>query len=261
MRNNSIIEENEVYIASGVIAAHAYATEQGFRQRDAKFMVELFSNWMEQGFLGHSVAINNVQISRYLTHLDAEGFARKKTYQKRPHYRLTRSGLIELLSRITGRAYFYAKEQFYFLHYFLSNYREHIESIIEREGKMFPPTLKIEVQGLLNTEQLIEQEINFVTEELQKLDIRISDALHTTSLVCQLKQNKTEPVTIVKAIEKTHPYELNSQKPLSELLSDMSQEQQIWELEVGTQKRVQQMWLPLKRSMLLYLQELEKLRN
>ena len=100
-RNNGEIPAWSVIASdAAAIAAHARFSSRGFRQKDLRFLLELFWNWVESAMVGPSIAIQNVQIARYLDTLAQEGFAKRLAGGKSPRYRLTRVGLLECLGQI-----------------------------------------------------------------------------------------------------------------------------------------------------------------
>ena len=66
---------------------------------------------------------------------------------------------------------------------------------------------------------------------------------------------------VVLELEKKYPYELNSQKPLSELFSDIPADIAQWELMHGNAKRVSEMWEPSKLLLKTYLEGLKALEH
>lgn len=260
MRTGTVLKSNELFVAAATIAAHAFtAADGGFRQRDVRFLIELFSNWVERTIDGPVLMIGNTQVQRYLDELVSEGFCRKLSRKTRPKYRLSRLGLIELLQRITPGALYHPAEHFFFLHYFVSNYRPRIEKLIADEGKQFPPSLKIEVEALLDAEELLKQQLRYAEMEVQKQDIRIRDSVNGGRLAVKLYREGLCSEEVAVEIEKKYPYELNSQKPLSELINGLPPDLARWELETGMVKRVEHLWNPSRTMLMSYIQCLKKM--
>ncbi len=260
MRTGTIFRRYEQFVAAGAIAAHATAPVDGFRQRDLRFLIELFSNWVEMSFEGEVLPINNTQVQRYLDDLVEEGFAKRKTIAKRPHYRLSRPGLIDLLGRLIPSSLAIQAEHFFFLYYFLKNYGPLITKLVESEGKQFPLALKHELELLLDIEMLLEQQIRFAELELRRLDERISDSLSGGKLAQKLlKEKEVDEVALI--IEQQYPYELNSQRPLRELIADMPPELAAWELSIGGIERANLLWQPARAVVASYLEQLKTLKK
>ena len=260
MRRDSLFKRQELFVCSAIIAAHASNPGEGFRQRDVRFYIELFSNWICHVLNDVALKLSNTQVLRYLEELIAEGYARQRKRKGHPRYVLTRVGLIEILKRLTLEPPQTQPEQFFFLHSFIENYRSRLELLIEEEGSKFPLALKLEVESLLDTESLVERQIEHVERELQQLEARIRDSSRTSKLSKKLYAEGEAHEEVMNAVEKKYPYELNSQKPLTELLSGLTEEHARWELEIGSIKRAEQIWLPSRALLLSYLQSLKRLK-
>ena len=259
MFQEGMLQRYEMFAAAAAVSAHAHAPEEGFRQRDIKFLIELFTNWIESMLGAQTLPIQGTQVLRYLEMLVAEGYARKTTRKKAPNYRLTRTGLIELLSRMTYRGASARQEDFYFIFYFISSYAERIEALVRVEGQQFPPSLQLEVRTLLSTENLLHAEIARVRKALTGLEDRMRNGKSTVSVVRQ-KQTAAVPASdIILEVQKRFPYELNSQKPLSELLTGIPSQYRLWELTEGTERRVTHLWEPIQRNLSSYLAQLQTL--
>ena len=168
MRRGTVFRQYELFVAAATLAAHASAQELGYRQRDVRFLIELFTNWVESTLESDVLRVNNTQVSRYLDDLADEGYARRSLVNSRPRYRLTRTGLIELLGRIVEQPALMQPAHFCFLYYFIVNYRPKIEELIKQEGKKFPLALKLEVESLLEANTFVEQQLVLAERELKK---------------------------------------------------------------------------------------------
>lgn len=256
---DSHLERYELFTATATVAAHASYVEPGFRQRDVKFLMELFSNWIETSLDGYAVNVKNTQLARYLTNLTGEGYARKITRKGYPHYRLTRIGLIELLTRVTHKSYLSAREQFFFLFYFIDNYGPRIEALVRAEGKEFPYALRLELESLLDIKSLLSREIDNAKRELSKLKVRIEECEQTSKHISAKLAEGEYLNDVIKQVENLYPYELNSQKPLTELMNEIPEDSQQWELQTGTLQRIKQIWQPGYAMLTAYIKELENL--
>ena len=172
--------------------------------------------------------VNNNQIARYINSLIDDGYARLIRKSSPPRYRITRIGLIELISQLVQTDYIHRKEYFFFIFYFIKNYKPILEQMIVDEGKQFPVALKIELETLFNLKALVEKEIASAKTELKRLDSRIRDSLHTSQFVKKRLLDGKRYEDIVVEVEERFPYELNSTKPLSELISQIPEEVQLW---------------------------------
>lgn len=245
MRKDALLRRYEVFVAAGILAAHSnQKPQQGFRQRDVKFLIELFSNWIEHMLPSATIELQNTQVQRYLDDLEREGYARRIIRGGRPWYLLTRTGLIELASRIVNQSHLIPPEHFFFVYYFIHNYRPRIIKLVQEQGKQFPLALKLELESLLDLKTLVKEQIRLAKTEAEKLEERIDDSKSTAKLATELFRNKLSPVEVAAQVQKLYPYQLNSQKPLAELFSGIPTDLARWELEVGSIKRVDQIWQP-----------------
>jgi hypothetical protein len=230
---------------AAVVGAHAQSA-QGFRQRDLRFLIELFTNWTNSPLSIKPLTLHNTQIARTLEHLVAEGYARKITQRgpkaSQPRYRLTRIGLLELLSRMAQEGERAPSAQFFFLYYFLTNYGPRLTDLVKQEGAQFPYALAVELEELLNGKKLLQRKCAALQQDLKRIDARIRDAYDTSALVKRRISQRSSLSTITQEIEESYPYELNSQKPLSELVHEIPEQFRLWELETGTKLRAQQLW-------------------
>jgi len=259
MNRKSLFGTAEIFVAAAVIGAHAGQKDPGFRQRDVKFLIELFSNWIESSDEKACLTVQNTQVLRYLSALVDEGYAKKLSRQGRPFYRLTRVGLLELISRLTSEPLANDKEHFFFLYYFISNYRPRLEELVKKEGRQFPLTLKLELESLLDEKALVHRELRRASKKLIKLEARARDAREASALTVSRLQSGSSLGEAIKAVEKVHPYELNSQKTLSELIMELPKPTQSWEMTEGNLKRADQIWDPASRLLRAYIKEIELL--
>lgn len=259
MRRDALFEKYELFIAAATVGAHANFSDRGFRQRDVKFLIELFTNWVEHSMRFKRFTFQNTQVSRYLESLVSQGLARRSFRTKRPSYALTRAGLIELLTRIGKSEHFERPERFLFVYYFISNYSARIFAMVREAGQEFPPAIEIELRELLDVETLRLREIKSCERELEKIDIKISEAIKSSRLAVEMLANGSSDHEVARKIEELFPYELNSEKPLSKLYNELPVESRRWELEIGNLRRAEQLWIPSRALIAQYLKVLSEL--
>lgn len=261
MRRGSELIHHEIYVLAGVIAAHASYSQEGFRQKDIKFMIEMMSNWMDMTFPDSTLNLHNTQIMRFLTEMVREGFAQRFLKNKVPTYKLTRVGLIAILGKLVQRPAQFPLEHFYFIFHFVEALRTPLENLIKAEGQQFPLALKIEVESLLDVKRLIQRQLDFVQTESRKLKQRINDNLEVIQIVQRGRKIKLTTSQIILEIEKKFPYDLNSQKPLSELYNDMPEGLRDFILDSVLEKRTNQIWTPISSVLEKHLEMLEQLKQ
>lgn len=259
MEQDSLIRRQELFVAAAVIGAHANSAGEGFRQRDVRFLIDLFSNWVEISVRDVSSLVQNTQVQRYINVLVKEGFARKISRAKHPSYRLTRVGLVELLSRIRERRWS-EREHFFFLYFFVRCYGPRIAELIRLEGSQFPSALKSEVEDLIDSTAIVKREMSDAERDLERFDERIKDALMTADLVSKRKKRGQSLEESVREAERLYPYELNSQKPLHELIGWIPEAFQEWELTEGNIRRAEDIWRSQRSIQLQYIEQLKRLK-
>ncbi len=260
-KRESPIEQHEPYLAAACISAHATFIQDGFRQRDVKFMIEMLSNWMDFTFSESALSIHNTQVMRYLNSLLKEGWARPLGRGKQPKYQLTAVGLSGLISKLVNHKPGFPLELFYMIFHFLQTYREPIEALLASETKRLPSAIKIEIDYLLDFKKILESQIRFLEFEIKKLKQRIDDSKAVTQIVKQARAQKKISKDIVKEIEKKFPYDLNSQKPLSEFYEDMPEQIRDFILDIAIEKRTKQIWIPILSVMEEHLKQVHAIKQ
>ena len=259
MRTSSLVQRFELLTAAGTLAAHANAGGGSFRQRDVRFLIELFSNWVGHSIGSEVLPLQNTQILRYLEQLAVNGYARQSKVQKRPQYRLTRPGLLEVTARLISPARFIPAEHFYFLVYFVSSYREKIAQLIRDEGPQFPLAMKLELDSLLDLKEILRNQIRHASQELQKIEGRIRDGEAAANLAKKRFREGRDLMAIVEEAGRLYPYGLNSQKSLTELFAEITPDMRRWELETGNCRRAELIWRPARELLQVHLKELKRL--
>lgn len=254
----SIISDYEVFFSTAALASHA-VYPQGFRQRDLKFFVELFSNWVETSLEKFFLSTFNTQIARYLSKLEKEGFAHKRKKDSRPFYRLTRVGMCELLRSLTDKDYSSNQAQIFFVSFFIKNYRAQIMYLISREGTKFPRILQTEIEGFLDLNSFLDRQKKLLDKSIKRLEERVYDAEKIAIKVNEGLKNKTPVEDLFLQIESEFPYELNNQKPFGELLGKIPKSQKKWELFEGGRLRGKELFQPLLEQLRLFRSQMEKL--
>ncbi len=252
----SLVSDYELFFGTAALSAHA-VSPSGFRQRDLKFFVELFSNWVETSLEKFFLSTYNTQIARYLSKLEKEGFAHKKG--STPIYKLTRVGMSEILRGLTNKDYSSNQAHFFFVCFFIKNYSSQIMDLIAKEGSMFPKILQTEIEEFLDLKRFLKVQSSLLNKSIDRLKIRLEDAEKISIKVKEgLKQSIPEE-ELLNQIESEFPYELNNQKPFGELLRNLPPSQRKWELFEGGRLRGTELFLPLLEQLLLFRKQIDRL--
>jgi hypothetical protein len=250
-RTGAILLENEPLVAAAVIAAQATLENSGFRQRDVRFFLELFSNWLQSTTGTWTLGLHNTQVQRALELHAAAGWA-ARIGKKPPRYRLTPEGLVELLRRLVHRKNLMRLDEFFLVFHIIDAYGPRLRALVTRGGMLASRTLAVDVDELLDPAKLVRRERATVAHELARLALRLDEAKQTSALTRKLLKEKASLDDVVTAVEKRFPYELNSQKPLTELLRDLPAPWRRAELEEIAERRATGLWGPTRELLVAY---------
>jgi hypothetical protein len=117
----------------------------------------------------------------------------------------------------------------------------------------------MELSALLDVEELIRGETKRVERAIAKVEARIEEAEKTSELTRRRLASRVPFEEIVREAEKRYPYELNTMKPLSELIGSLVPDQRRWELEQGGLIRAKAIWRPQLGMLKEYLRQLRGL--
>lgn len=251
--------EREPLVAAAMIAAEATQEERGFRQRDVRFFLELFSNWLGATTGSATLGVHNAQMKRALDLYTAVGWA-KRTARNPPRYRLTPDGLLELLQRLVKRRNLSRLDEFFLVFHFLDTYGDRLRRLLatSRSAKLGSGFDAV-VADLLDARRLVAREREMVAREVERLTIRMEEAQQTVVLAKRLLREKGALADVVNEVELRFPYDLNSQKPLSEALAGLPVTWQRMELEAVPAQRARTLWSPTRSLLQSYDQVLRTL--
>jgi hypothetical protein len=242
-RTGALLEEHEALLAAGAIAAQATSPD-GFRQRDVRFFLDLFSNWLQATTGTWTLGVHNAQVARSLeVHVDA-GWARR-VGRKPPRYRLTPAGLVELLQRLVHRKNLARLDEFFLVYHVLDAYGERLRTLVEQSGVLASRGLAVDVDELLDTRRLVARERARVARETERLARRADESRRSSQLVRKLLAQGHPLSAVIERVEREFPYELNSQKPLGELLAALPAPWRHIELEQAAERRAHGLWQPM----------------
>jgi hypothetical protein len=233
-----------------VIAAQATLAD-GFRQRDVRFFIELFSNWLEPTTGEHTLAIHNTQVQRYLDGLAGSRFA-TRVGRAPPRFRLTPEGLVELLQRLVNRTDLTRLDEFFLVFHFVDAYGPRLRAMVTHGGALASRLLAVDIDELVDPSRLLSRERERVLRELSRLAVRCDESRKTGELAKALAARGAPLSAIVSSVEQRFPYELNSQKPLTELLTALPEPWRKEELMDIAERRANRFWEPLRALLLHY---------
>jgi len=251
------MDRYKLFLDMAAIAAHSNFFEDGFRQRDLRFLADMISNWIDYTLPEKSLYLHNTQIMRYLNDLAKEGYCVRRTKAKEPRYRLTRVGIIEISRRIAQRRPQYPLEDFYFLYHFIETYGGPIQELVASEGSGFPAALRIELNEILNPVSMVKRQKDFLDLEIKKLRQRSKDNDEVVKIISRMRREQKATDDIVTEIDRKFPYDLNNQKSLKDLYKEIPERMRNFILDIAIQKRNEQLWKPSIEVMETHLKRVE----
>lgn len=244
-RRHSVESSFQPFFVAATIAAHFNHRRSGFRLRDARFIIELFSNWMKATSGEATLPIQNIQVSRYLSALEKKGFLKSSGAGQRTRYRLTRSGITGLLGELVGRPYYLPLEHFYFVFFFLKSYGTLLDRWIQEDEQLVGRSLSVEMKFLRDPTPVVQNQLRYLEKESETLAARIEDALGAAKLGESVLSKGGKLEDAVMQVHKKFPYDLTMQKPLPDLMRDIPNELRQWELTTGMRQRAEVLWRPM----------------
>ena len=258
-RSGSVVVVEEPILCASVIAAQAVVLgEDGFRQRDVRFFIELFSNWLESTTGSWALSVHNVQVQRHLDLLSKVGWA-KRVARKPPKYRLTPEGLVELIGRLGRRDDLKRLDEFFLVFHFFGAYGDRLKALVDRSGPLASRALARDLAELIDPVELIRRERTTVQRAIARLSARGQESVEMSELSRKLlSSGKTLDETIA-TLEREHSYELNSQKPLTELLAALPEPWRRVEVDQAARHRATKLWGATRELLVEYDRILERL--
>lgn len=215
---------------------------QGFRPRDLRFILDLLVNWVDVMVLPDLPRWHNTQVMRVLADLVENGYARAKGTGRVKSFKLTRIGLLETIQSLVGESGFWEIRHITLVYYFLRAYRERMMELIAREGSGYSKAVQLEIESLLSPDTFLRDRLKEYEVQIKRLTLRVSEARASEAYAAKLRRQDTPVDQIVLEIARAHPYELEAQKPMSDLLSNIDVDHRLWELTQGTRHRAEDLW-------------------
>ncbi|MET0794533.1 MAG: hypothetical protein ABW061_23635 [Polyangiaceae bacterium] len=257
-RSGDLFADNEAIVAAAVVASQATLGNDGFRQRDVRFYISVFSNWLEATTGVWTLDLHNAQVQRYLDLLVKTGWA-KRPGRKPPRYCLTPEGLLRLLERIGQRKNLKRFDEFFFILHVFHAYGDRLRGLVQQTGPFNSKSLSVDLDELLDFRRLIARERALVQRESLRLSVRIQESRATSELTRSLLSQGRSLEDAVRAVEQQFPYEMNSQKPLGELFAQLPAPFRRVELETIAELRASTLWEPTRALLQSYLGILDSL--
>lgn len=226
---------------AAVVGAHVQNGGEHFRQRDIRFLMDLFWNWQTSPIARERLEkVHNNQIKRALHTLTQEGFAQEIGQSKT--YRVTRSGLIHGVTEIRREGLEGSFECFLFARFFFARYHGHIAGLVEKNGSPLPLSFRMEIKDLFDVTKFEREKKSRLHSEISYYRARISETQAAVDFVRRELKKGAKLKDIAAEMERKYPYELNAQKPLTQLLAAAPIELQRSEITDGNETRIELLW-------------------
>ena len=256
-----IYSSYRTYFVAATLGAHSNFFHEGFRQKDVRFLIGLFLNWMEATTKGIDEQIHNTQVRRYLEQLLNEGYAVRLGRGHAPRYQLTRAGLLEFVSQMVKVPVHAPLEQFFFVFYFVKNYGSRLTELMAQKENKLPRSFQVELESLLDLNEILDQQIRYIELEIRKLEERMKETKGAAQLAAELLAKGVSTDEMIRAVEQFYPYEMNNQKKMSDLFKEIPSSLRAWELTIGNTNRFEILWASQKESLVGYLNVLKQMKS
>ncbi|HMJ10455.1 MAG TPA: hypothetical protein VK524_03560, partial [Polyangiaceae bacterium] len=195
--------------------------------------------------------LHNTQVQRHLDVLTRAKWARR-VGRTPPRWQLTAEGLAELLRRLVYRKNLMRLDEFFLVFHFVDAYGARLRAMATQGGSLASRLLLVDLDELLDPVSLIARERAHVAREVKRLEVRSQESRATSALARERLSAGASLASVVREVEQRYPYELNSQKPLSELMNALPEPWQREELAEIAELRSSRFWGPLRALLLEY---------
>lgn len=231
----------DLFLRLAVISAQVQHPGTPIRQKDVRFLHELLRNWeADSQERAHLPRLHNTQIQRFLDSLALVGLAKANRRGPTPEYTLGRSGYFTLLREIRETAISGTAREFLLVLHIFSAYAERIKAAADARS---------EFQPLVDVRSLVTQRRARLSAEIRYWKDRVKGGLKVIKNAEARKLAGESLVSVFERVAKESPYELNYQKPMTELLEETTSSLLSWELIDGNQLRINQLWQPRIRML------------
>ena len=259
MRKGSLSYSNEAYLHAALLAVHASYGGKPFRASEFKFFTGLFSNWMSSFFEDGQLDLQNTQVIRLLEKLANDALLSKAKGER--EYQMTHAGLVESLRVVSSYSSLDRLDTFFFKFHFLCTYGDKIENMISKATKKLPRSYELEIEHMLNPLNLIGTQRHFITEQIEKLNKRVSDIEKQVRYTDNQLNQRLPLDEILTNVAKNFPYELNAQVNMSELFKSLDSDIRYHELVVTPAMRAPTLWGPSLKYLENFLIQLDELEE
>lgn len=220
-----------------MLAAHSNSLPEGFRQREVRFYMDLFSNWVFVKVNSEPFPLHNTQIMRSLSTMGRLGLVKKMGRSRPPRYKLTRAGVINMLNELISLPLADSYSDFFFVYQFIVGYKSRVIASLKQDTRGYAKTHIMEIESLLNERTFLTKQLELVEYEIELLKERILDSEHAVTLFKELKSKGYDLLKVARAVELKYPFELNSKKRILQVLKNLPESSRESEMTMAIQNR------------------------
>ena len=260
------LSTHSTFLQAALLAAHGANTRRGgFRASDVRFFFLLFTNWVEHDVTRPSQDIDLTQVRRALERARANGWAELGASTPEPkgsrgrRHVLTEEGIVHLAEALGGleRA---PLDETLFVACFAASYRAAI--LMRVEGRTaLSAAARRRVARLLDPARLLREARRHTQAVLADLEERVRSSLAIESSVSEALASGASPAQVVRRMESLGSYQLQRVRPLAQVLLELPEDLQRFELLEGWTTRSRLLFAPQAeraRAELTLLERLER---
>lgn len=249
------------YFYASVLAAHSSSDLDGFRQREVRFYMDVFSNWVFVKVNSTPFPLHNTQVMRSLQNMVRLGLAKNMGRKNPPRYKLTQAGLIQILRDLIALPLDDSYSEFFFVYQFIVSYKSRIFEKAQIASKSFSKSNLLDIEFLLDEKKYLRQQLDLVNLEIRHLKEKIQDSAKVISLVQEMKANKIETKKMYETVASKYPFELTSRKRLSQVWPELKEPWRERELTDMNRNRLNLYWKPKLQHLESFGQILKSLES
>lgn len=257
--NQSMIARTALMEVS-TLAAYGVSRSGQFRQRDIRYFIDLFSNWIDPtGQNDLLVSIQNTQIARFVEALIADGKAQQVVSSKQKRYVLVIDGLPALVRQVQGRNYIYSPSVTFFLYLFFTDYfAPYVQGRLQSGPKRYHTILK-RLYDVASPGLFIETQLFHIDARLREFE-RVFLIQRDTDALLAESEGTVPAGELLEDTESAGAFFLHSEKPLKKLLSRGGYDRIEWEATEGRHHRLQLLWQSELSRLQLFRKQLQEIR-
>jgi len=253
-----VVRANTTVLAAALMAAHAAATESGFRPSDVRFFGYLFANWLERDVLYPGEVLDLTQVRRLLLRLVALGWAHKAAAraprkEQGIRYALSRKGTAALMDAIVEAVDSRSFEEAVFVVSLVAGYRLQLVGLL-------PAKASDKWLARLDALRLLGRARRRIERVLHDLTERVASSERAAQEASDLRRAGASDDKIAKRLEELGVYQLQHIRSFSDFVLSFPPELRHFELGPGFMFRSRLIFETFAESARAHLRVLDGLK-